>query len=404
MPDVHTDPLSWVFYYNTLRDWLIALAISAVVFVGLVVVRRILTSRIEGALRRRQGNAEGSLARSIRHTRYFFMVAVALSLGSDYLTFPTKVSRLIVVITTILIFLQIGVWVSDLVDAALSRYAARRSSYGDVQSPTTLAALGVLARIVLWIIIALIALDNLGVHVQTLVAGLGISGIAVALAVQNVLGDAFAALSIITDKPFVVGDTISVDAFTGTVEYIGLKTTRLRSITGEQIIFSNADLLKSRIRNWKRMNERGVYLITKVGYETPRAVIATIPTILREIVEAQPRVRFARSQIKNLADAAIEIETLYFVLSGDYDVYMNVQQAIALGILNRFGDAGVVIATPLHTIVMRPDKNWNAATNSDNGVSAAPESTPPSPPPARPEAPRQAPTPATASPDPRPRA
>jgi small-conductance mechanosensitive channel len=395
------DPLHWVFYYNTARDWLIALAIAALVFVGLVVVKLVLTRKIEGAARRRSPGSESSLARSVRHTRYFFMAAVALSVGSDYLTFPEPITRAIVVVTTVLIFLQIGVWLSDLVGVALNRYAAGRSSYGDIQSPTTLAALGVLARIVLWIIIALIALDNLGVHVQTLVAGLGISGIAVALAVQNVLGDAFAALSIITDKPFVVGDTISVDNFTGVVEYIGLKTTRIRSNTGEQIIFSNADLLKSRIRNFKRMNERGVYLITKVGYETPRAVIATIPGIMREIVEAQPRVRFARSHIKNLADAAIEIETLYFVLSGDYDVFMSVQQAVALGTLERFGDAGVVIATPLHTIVMRPDKHWNAATNSDNGVQS---DAPPSPPPPPLAAPPQAQSLAPASRDPQPRA
>jgi small-conductance mechanosensitive channel len=394
MPAAHTDPLDWVFYYNTLRDWLIALGIAAVVFIGLLIVKRVASRKIEGVVRRRSPDAESSLARSIRHTRYFFMAAVALSLGSDYLTFPPRVSRAIVVITTILIFLQIGVWLSDFVAYALGRYASRRTGGTASESPTTLAALGVLARITVWVILALIALDNLGVHIQTLVAGLGITGVALALAVQNVLGDAFAALSIITDKPFVIGDSISVDTFTGTVDYIGLKTTRLRSTTGEQIIFSNADLLKSRIRNWRRMSERGVYLVTKVGYETPRAIIATIPGLMREIVEAQPRVRFARSNIRALADAAIEIETLYFVLSPDYNEFMDAQQAIALGTLDRFGQAGVVIATPLHTIVMRPDKNWNAATNSDNGV--------PSPSPAPPAAARPAPLPAPASPDPRP--
>lgn len=390
MQPVHTDPLNWVFYYNTARDWLIALGIAAAVFVGLFIIKRVASNKIERAARRAGKGEESSLARTVRHTRYFFMAAVALSLGSDYLTFPPKVSRAIVVVTTILIFLQIGVWLSDLVAYALSRYASRRSS---VESPTTFAAIGVLARIIVWVILGLIALDNLGVHIQTLVAGLGITGIAVALAVQNVLGDAFAAISIITDKPFVVGDSISVDTFTGTVDYIGLKTTRLRSTTGEQIIFSNADLLKSRIRNWKRMSERGVYLVTKVGYETPRAVIATIPGLMREIVEAQPRTRFVRSNVRALADAAIEIETLYFVLSPEYDVFMNVQQAVALGTLDRFGQEGVVIATPLHTIVMRPDKNWNAATNSDNSDNGAL----PSPPPARPAAEPQAPPPASAS-------
>jgi small-conductance mechanosensitive channel len=399
MPGAPVDPLNWVFYHNTTRDWLIALAIAVAVFLALVIARQIISGKIERAARRRSNAPESTLARSIRHTRLLFMAAVALSLGSDSLSFPPRVDRAIVVITTVLICLQIGVWISDLVGYALSRYSARRATYGDVQSPTTLAALGVMARIILWVILTLIALDNLGVHIQTLVAGLGISGIAIALAVQNVLGDAFAALSIITDKPFVVGDSISVDNLTGTVEYIGLKTTRLRSTTGEQIIFSNADLLKSRIKNWKRMTERGIYLTTKVGYETPRAIIDTIPGMMREIVERQPRVRFVRSHIKTLADAAIEVETLYFVLSPEYDVFMDTQQAIAIGTLNRFGETGVVVATPLHTIVMRPDKNWNAATNSDNGVPLSP---PLSPLPAPPGASDRSPPPATASPDRRP--
>jgi len=360
------DPLDWTFYHNTAREWLIALAIASVVFVTLAIIRRVLRRRFEAPSV--GGRPDSTLARSVRHTRYFFMLAVALDLGSNYLQFPPKAERGIAIVTTLLIFLQVGLWVNDIVGFLLHRYATRRAADGDVQSPTTVAALGIAARAVLWILLTLIALDNLGVHIQTLVAGLGISGIAVALAVQNVLGDAFAALSIVTDKPFVVGDSISVDTFSGTVEHIGLKTTRVRSATGEELIFSNADLLKSRIRNWKRMHERGVSLITRVGYETPRAVIDRVPQVLREIVEQQQPVRFVRSHIRALTDAAVEVETLYFVQSADYGVYMDVQQAIAIATLERFGTLGVVIATPLHTIVMRADPNWNAATDSDNGA------------------------------------
>jgi len=374
------DPLDWTFYHNTAREWLIALAIASVVFTTLAIIRRVLRRRF--AAPAAAGRPDSTLARSIRHTRYFFMLAVALDLASNYLQFPPKVERAIAIITTLLIFLQVGLWFNDIVGFLLQRYATRRAAEGDVQSPTTVVALGIAARGVLWILLTLIALDNLGVHIQTLVAGLGISGIAIALAVQNVLGDAFAALSIVTDKPFVIGDSISVDTFSGTVEHIGLKTTRLRSVTGEELIFSNADLLKSRIRNWKRMHERGVSLITRVGYETPRTVIDRLPQVMREIVERQQPVRFVRSHIRALTDAAVEIETFYFVESADYGVYMDVQQAIAIATLERFGELGVVIATPLHTIVMRADPNWNAASNADNGSTppAAPQTAPPASP------------------------
>jgi small-conductance mechanosensitive channel len=365
LPAAVPNPLDWPFYHNTLRDWLLALGLATGVFLGLVLVRRLLSRHMETVAKRTSRDIDDIVARTIHHTRLFFLAAVALDIGSDWLTLPPHVETAVRNITTVLIFLQIALWINDLVGFVLHRYSARRAMYGDVQSPTTLAALGIAARIVLWLIIVLIALDNLGVHVTTLVAGLGISGVAVALAVQNVLGDVFAALSIITDKPFVVGDAITVDNFTGTVESIGIKSTRVRSTTGEQIIFANTDLLKSRIRNWKRMHERGVYLTTKVGYETPRAVIERVPEMIREIVSAQRDVRFVRSHIKALGDAAIEVETLYFIQSPSYDVYMDVQGQIAVALLNRFGDEGVVIATPLHTVVLRPDKHWNAATNSD---------------------------------------
>lgn len=375
MPATVSNPLDWPFYHNSLRDWLVGLGLSVGVFAVLVVVRQLVSRRMEAVAKRTSRDIDDIVARTIQNTRYFFILAVALDVGSQVLSLPPTAEQWVRNITTVLVFLQIAFWINDLVGFFLNRYSSRRATYGDVQSPTTLAALGVAARIALWLIILLIALDNLGVHITTLIAGLGISGVAIALAVQSVLGDVFAALSIITDKPFVVGDAITVDTFTGTVESIGIKSTRLRATTGEQIIFANADLLKSRIRNWKRMHERGVYLTTKVGYETPRATVERIPAMMREIVTAQRNVRFVRSHIKTLGDAAIEIETLYFVLSADYNVFMDVQHAIAVAVLDRFGDEGVVIATPLHTVVLRPDKNWNAATNAD-AAEAEPTPTP----------------------------
>src|SRR5439155_25724457 len=151
-----------------------------------------------------------------------------------------------------------------------------------------------LAKMVLWSLVVILALENLNINVTPLITGLGIGGIAVALAAQNVLGDLFASLSIVLDKPFVLGDVISVGTDTGTVEKIGLKTTRLRSLSGEQLIFANADLLKSRIRNLKRMYQRRVVFSLSVAYGTPREKLAAIPQMVREIVEALQSTRFDR--------------------------------------------------------------------------------------------------------------
>jgi small-conductance mechanosensitive channel len=204
--------------------------------------------------------------------------------------------------------------------------------------------------VVVWSIVLLVVLDNLGVKVTTLLAGLGVGGIAVALALQNVLGDVFASLSIILDKPFVIGDYITIGEHQGTVQAIGLKSTRMRSLSGEELIFSNNDLLASRIRNYGRMTERRAVFTIGVTYETPRAKLDKIPGILREAVEAQQKVRFDRSHFKQYGDSAIVFETAYFVLAPEYPVYMDIQQAINFRIHERFEEEGIQFAYPTQTI------------------------------------------------------
>jgi small-conductance mechanosensitive channel len=211
--------------------------------------------------------------------------------------------------------------------------------------------LGYAANVAVWTIILVAVLDNLGFDVTTLVTGLGIGGIAIALAVQNILGDIFAALAIVLDKPFVVGDFIVVDDFAGTVEQIGLKTTRLRSLSGEQIIFANAELLKGRIRNYKRLYERRNVFAIDVTYDSPTDVVARIPGMLREIVEAQRPVRFDRSHFSAYTDSALRFETVYFVLDPDYNKHMDIQQAIFLAVLERFRQEGIDFAFPTRVIV-----------------------------------------------------
>jgi small-conductance mechanosensitive channel len=229
----------------------------------------------------------------------------------------------------------------------------KRRKEEDAGSATTLAALGFVAKLVLWSVVLLLALDNLGVNITGLIAGLGIGGIAVALALQNVLGDLFASLSIVLDKPFVIGDFIIVDEFLGTVEHIGLKTTRVRSLSGEQLVFSNADLLGSRIRNFKRMYERRVAFTVGVTYQTPAEKLPRISAILREVIEAQRDVRFDRAHFKEYGDFALIYEVVYYVTSPDYNKYMDIQQAVNFDIYGRFQQEGLDFAYPTQTLFVQ---------------------------------------------------
>lgn len=206
--------------------------------------------------------------------------------------------------------------------------------------------------LLLWSLIVLLALGNLGVDVTALVAGLGVGGIAVALAVQNVLGDLFASLAIVLDKPFELGDFIIVDDNVGSVEHIGLKTTRVRAISGEQLIFSNADLLGARVRNFGRMYERRIVFSVGVTYSTPRTELERIPPLLQAAIEAETSVRFDRSHLSAYGTYSIDFESVYFVTSPDYGVYMDAQQRILLRVHARFEEHGIEFAFPTQTLLL----------------------------------------------------
>jgi len=176
--------------------------------------------------------------------------------------------------------------------------------------------------------------------------------VAVALALQNVLGDVFASLSIVLDKPFVLGDFLIMGEYVGSVENIGLKTTRIRSLSGEQLVFSNNDLLNSRIRNYGRLLERRILFTIGVTYQTPREQVVQIPEMIRKAVEDQERARFDRSHFKSYGDFALIFETVYFVLGPEYNLYMDIQQAINLSIHAQFEEEGIEFAYPTQTLLL----------------------------------------------------
>jgi small-conductance mechanosensitive channel len=246
---------------------------------------------------------------------------------------------------------QAGLWLTILIGGGVRLWVSEAGAKsGAVQ--TTLGTLRFLIHLVVWSAVTLIVLANLGVDVTALVAGLGVGGVAVALAVQNVLGDLFASLSIVLDQPFEVGDFIIVDDLMGTVERVGLKTTRVRSLSGEQLVFSNANLLSTRIRNYQRMRERRVVFTVGVTYQTPRALVREIPEIIREVIAAVPLTRFDRAHFREFGDSALLFEAVYYVLDPDYNRYMDIQQQVNLGLMERFSAQGIEFAYPTQTVFL----------------------------------------------------
>ena len=203
---------------------------------------------------------------------------------------------------------------------------------------------------VLWVTLAVLAVDNLGFDPTTMIAGLGIGGIAIALAMQNVLGDLIASLSIILDKPFEVGDFIVIDDLSGNVERIGLKTTRLRSLSGEQLVLSNNDLLQSRVKNYKRMKERRVLFTLGVVYETSHEKLVKIPQLVREIISGESKASFGRAHFSGYGDFALNYDIVYFVRTPLFDDYMDVQQNINLEIFRKFAEEGIEFAYPTRKV------------------------------------------------------
>jgi small-conductance mechanosensitive channel len=344
--------LDTIVFGNSLLTWLISLLIFVVILVALLLVRRLIGGRL-GAYSERNGVRFGiSAARLVRQTWFGFIFVSSVYLASLILRLPDGLVGLLQVSMVVVFLVQIGMWASSLLGLLIAQRKAERLA-DEAGSVTTLNAVELIGKVAIWTLVLLLALDNIpGVQVTALIASLGVGGIAVGLAVQNILGDLFASLSIALDKPFVIGDHINVGEFSGTVEYIGLKSTRLRSITGEQVIFSNSDLLASRIRNYKRMSRRRITFPLHVTYETPVEKLRLIPEILRQVITAQENATFDRAHFKAFGDYFLEFEVVFFVENPEYMAYMDVRQAINLALFDCFTQEGIEFAYPVQRILM----------------------------------------------------
>jgi small-conductance mechanosensitive channel len=331
-------------------EWLIAAAAAIVCYLVLTAVLRVVISRAEKLATKTTTHLDDNLLEIARATRHSVLVGISLLVGVHFLTLGRLGSFLTGQLWFALLALQMGFWGHRAIEVGLRSYRLRNSGSDQPAAQASSTLLGWALRSVLWAVVILAILSNVGVNITAFVASLGIGGVAVALAVQNVLGDLFASMSIAVDKPFEVGDFIVVGPISGTVEQLGLKTTRIRSISGEQIVMSNAGLLKQTIANYKRLQSRRIVFTFGITYDATPDQVEAVPPLVKEIIDALPDVTFNRAHFKGFGDSSLDFEVVYFVNDPSYDIYMDRQQAINLALMRALPKHGVDFAFPTRTV------------------------------------------------------
>lgn len=356
----------WSLLGNSAERWLIALGVFVVATLVFRTLRGIMHRRLKRVTDATGFAWDDLLVELIARTRTLFLLVVAAWAAALAFDFgpqgQTWMSRLLF----LALLLQGAAWSNRALMFTVDRQRTKEDIGGARR--TTLAAVTFLGRLALFSLILLLGLANFGIDVTALVASLGIASLAVALALQGVLTDLLASVSIVVDKPFEIGDFIIVGDFLGTVEHIGLRTTRIRSLSGEQLVFTNDDLLGSRIRNFKRMQERRVVFGFGVEYGTPRELLAEIPQVVRDIVDSLDETRFDRSHFKAFGAYSLDFETVFFVLTPDFNRYMDIQEKINLAIVERFSEREIDFAFPSNTVFLHARsgfEGWAAPHDGD---------------------------------------
>lgn len=313
---------------------------------------RLAIQRLRTLSQRTRTSFDDGLVGVLEQTNTVLIWIVGLLVGLSMLPLDDRWHGRVSQLWFAVVALQLGLWgqraVALMLAAQQQRNHAGSGSGNALSATATLLGWGL--RGALWVVIALAVLSNMGVNITAFVASLGIGGVALALAVQNILGDLFASLAIAVDKPFEVGDSITVGDVTGTVERVGLKTTRIRSLGGEQIVMSNAELLKRTVANFKRLQTRRVLFTFGVTYDTPADQVAAVPPLVKELIEADAKLEYVRAHFKGFGESSLNFEVVYRVLDPDYDVYMDRQQALNLALMRTLQERGIRFAFPTQTL------------------------------------------------------
>ena len=334
------------FLGNTFQDYLVSAAVFLGVSVGMPIAKGLVLRHLKTLSEATKNDFDDLLHDLLRRfVGPFVYLFTALYFGTLSLSLPENLSRLLYGFFVVILTIKVAQILQETAGYGIRKWT-KRTVKEDPTSAAMLKNMTWVVRIMIWAATLLFIFDNLGVNITAFVASLGIGGVAIALAAQAVLGDAFSSFAIFMDKPFQVGDFIIVGDLLGTVEHVGFKTTRIRSLGGEQLIFSNTDLTSSRIKNYKRMQERRVVFSIGVIYQTPIEKVKALPQMIRRVVEEHESARFDRAHFKSFGDFALIYEVVLIVLRPDYNTYMDVQQSINFRLMEELQKAEIEFAYP----------------------------------------------------------
>lgn len=334
---------------NTVRLWLIALIIIIVSFIVIRIGKKFAVRLLKKWTARTKNFIDDFVVAIIEDSVIPVLYALGVYFALSTLTLPPKLVRVIYVAFLFFVTYYILRAITSAIRQFIHYFIKRRDNNTETKEKQA-RGLIIILNVVIWILGIVSLIDNLGYDVTTLIAGLGIGGIAIALAAQTILGDLFSYFVIFFDRPFEIGDFIIVEDKMGSVEYIGIKTTRLRSLSGEQIVFSNTYLTNSRVHNYKRMDTRRIEFNMSVSYEVPPEMVEKIPDMVKDIIKSKEKVQLDRGHFSGFGDSGLNFQFVYIVQGSDYNLYMDIQQSIYFDILKTFGNEKVKFAHPVREV------------------------------------------------------
>jgi small-conductance mechanosensitive channel len=338
-----------ILWGNSFKDWAVALVIVVVSFSLIKILKGPVVKKLNKWAKKTVSTFDDFIVFAIKKTVIPFLYFAAIFGALNYLTFNTHTTHILEVAELFIITYFILSILTSAIHYSIFSFLEKQEN-SEVKKKQARSLIMILKGIV-WILGLVFLINNLGYNVATIIAGLGIGGIAVALAAQAVLGDFFSYFVIFFDRPFEIGDFITVDnEVKGSVEYVGIKTTRIRSISGEQIVCSNKDLTDSRVHNYKKMLRRRVVFGIGVTYQTTAEQMKKIPVIIKSIIDATENATFDRSHFSAFGDFKLSFETVYYIESPEYNLFMDAQQKIYLEIMQVFENEKIEFAYPTQTL------------------------------------------------------
>jgi small-conductance mechanosensitive channel len=349
-----TEFLNFYFLGNSTYQWLTAAVVFFATITLIKIFEMVVENRLKAFAKKTRTEIDDIILNAIKSIHWPFYVYAGVYIALGFLDIPAILQQWAYYIFLIGVTYYVIKFLQSFVEFGTDKIISKTKEESEMNEGIV-RMISTLIKIALWVVAMVLILANLGYNVTSLVAGLGIGGIAIALAVQNILGDLFNSLAIYFDKPFKIGDFVVVGEYMGIVKKVGIKTTRIQALQGEELVFSNSDLMSARIQNFGVMQKRRIVFTVGVTYQTSAEKLRAIPDMVKEIINKQEQVEVDRVHFKTFGDSALIYEVVYYVLTGDYNQYMDIQEQINLGIVNRFEKEKIDIAYPTQTVFIEKE-------------------------------------------------